>query len=130
MMKLSKILWICTLVAAFSLSSCVKEPDGALVPRGDDEVVMSLNTTIPLVATPETRALSNANEQALSQVKVIAFNASNQYLYVRDGVVSNVVNNTNGAGTATIRFSAKVSTGNVHFVVIDRKSTRLNSSHT
>ena len=130
MIKLTKILWVCALAACFSLSSCVKEPDGTLVPHGDDEVVMSLSTMVPIAATPETRALSNANEQALSQVKVIAFNASNQYLYVRDGVVSNVVNNTNGAGTATIRFSAKVSTANVYFVVVANANTEVGTALT
>ena len=119
MIKLTKILGLCAIAAAFSLGSCVKEVDEARVPKGDEEVVMTLTATVPVAATPQTRAMTSANEQTLTQVKVLAFNSSNEYLYVRDGVISN--NNAsgdNGGGSATITFTAKVSATNVSFVVI------------
>ena len=119
MIKLSKILLICTLAAALGLSACEREPSNPLAPKG--EVVMTLTTSLPAPTAPETRAITSANEQTLTAgVKIVAFNTSTgAYLYVRDGAVSNVnANATTGGGTATIKFSSPLSTTGVSFVVI------------
>jgi len=118
-MKMSKIFFGCMLAAVFSLTSCIKENLDAGLSDGD-EVIVTLTTDIENITESQSRALSNDQEQKLQKVKIVAFNNSNNYLYVRDGNVSNNTNTTgtDGSGTATIRFGVPPSATQVNFVVI------------
>ena len=107
------------MAAVLCLTSCIKDVDTSVIPQGDGELAVTLTATIPGVSIPQTRALTSPEEQTLRQVKVIAFNASHQYLYVRDGVISNnTAVGSNGGGGALISFTVPMTTANVYFVVV------------
>ena len=92
---------------------------------------MTLTTTVSGVAVPDSRALASADEQTLQEARVLAFDASHRFLYVRTGTITN--NNpsgSNGGGVATIKFSAPVSASNVYFVVIANATAEIDAALT
>lgn len=76
------------LFAALSFSSCQMEEENNNLPHGaDSEVFFSLN--IPQIATDITRAISEANEQTVETIDILAFDAvSDKFLYHVTGTVT------------------------------------------
>ena len=127
-MKMTKIFWVCMLAAVFSLTSCIKDSLYADI-SCDGEVAMTLTTNIQESDAIQSRAITGLEEQKLKEVKIIAFDKDDKFLYLRNGNVTN--NNTagaNGSGNATITFTVSATNEKVTFVVIANANSEVETA--
>jgi len=135
-MKTTKTILVCMLAAVFGLTSCTKESINPYNGEGED-IEMTITTNVLGIAESQARALmTNVQETAISEVRVIAFNTTHQYLYTANGRVENMTQGSgntsaahgnNGLATADIKFTAKKSAANVYFVVIANANTQVDA---
>jgi len=127
-MKRTKTILLCMLATVVALTSCVKESVNFSTSEGE-ETEVTIMATVPGTAENTSRALSDADEIKITDIKVLVFESGSLKYAVKNATWDTPTATTNGGSSQfPIRFTTLVTAVNQNFVVIVNGASRISAA--